>query len=59
MKHERVRIAWVMEPDHPFKYVVGNVKPKRSAEQEAMEANKKEGKIIAFIVSADEKSKPR
>ena len=64
MKQERVRIAWKMEPDHPFEYVVGNVKPRRTAEREletARENSKARGEDenVGFVVPENTMSKRR
>jgi hypothetical protein len=58
MKQERVRIAWKMEPDHTYEFVVGNVKPRRTAEKELERAkelarSRGEDEDVGFVVSED------
>jgi hypothetical protein len=53
--NELCRIAWHMEPDHQFEFVVGRVGSRRSIERELAKAKPGDG----HIVPADTVSKRR
>jgi len=59
MKQPRYRIAWVMDDDHPFEFVVGNLHTLKSAESQANDANHLAGKKVAFVVPPETVSKRR
>ena len=59
MKQCRYRIAWIMDDNSPFEFVVGNRYTLKSAESQVNDANQQAGKKVAFVVSEDTVSKRR